>query len=59
MPNANENHSQQLIQADFEVESVIDTPKQSDEREKRARESISGSMIFLEKTLICWDINDE
>lgn len=51
-----------LLRANFDVTMPEATPVEPSEREafrKRALESISGSMVFVEDALIWWDPLDE
>ena len=51
-----------LLRSNFDVTMPEPAPAAQSEREtfrKRALESISGSMVFVEDALIYWDCNDE
>lgn len=51
-----------LIRATFPLVSDTATVSESSQREefrKRALESISGSMVFVEDKMLYWDIADE
>lgn len=52
-----------MLKANFGVAKPVEvSEKKEDAREefrKRALESISGSMVFVEDALVWWDIEDE
>ena len=51
-----------MLKSNFEVTEIKSQPSDKDARaefRKRALESISGSMVFVEDEILYWDILDE